>query len=392
MSAYQKRMRAAEFPVKTLSSPKMPLPPTPIVLVLLGLFVHAVLGPRWGLILDPALLAYFLPALVFETAWDFDSRLLCPVALPVLVLAVPGVLVTTFIVALGVVLTHEASWTAALLLGAIVAATDPVAVLALFRHLRLPHELLAIIEGESVLNDGMAIVLSQAMLPMALGGGVADGVFGIGERVLVVSLGGVGIGLFAALLLWLPLRALRASWTCIATTVVLAYGSYEAATFIGVSGIFATAAAGLAAPALAGFIEEEENEVHRKVEHFWDVAASIANASVFFLVGLNIVFDGIIRSPLIPLAALLALLAARVVLAYGLVPLRKEAQPQLAWRHTIALAGLRGGLSLALALGLPLQVAERGMILNAVLAIVFMTLVVQGMLIAPFLRRLRFSS
>jgi CPA1 family monovalent cation:H+ antiporter len=127
------------------------------------------------------------------------------------------------------------------------------------------------------------------------------------------------------------------------------------------------------------------------VERFWDVAALAANACVFFLVGLNLRLEWLVRTPLLCAAALISVLAARAILAYVLVPLRSLTDAPRAWRHVVALAGLRGGLSLALALGLPLAFPQRAQVLYATAAIVFVTLVVQGLLTPQLVRRLLLS-
>jgi CPA1 family monovalent cation:H+ antiporter len=365
--------------------------PWPIVVVVAGMIVRAdaALGAAQPLKLDPLLLGYFLPALIFEAAWDFDAALLRPTAAAILVLAVPGVFVTTAVVGAGVVLTGTLQWLPALVLGAMVSATDPVAVLAMFRRLRMPHVLLAIVEGESVANDGVAVVLVQALVALAAGG-TAIGVFGVAAalwRMLLLSLGGIAVGMALAVPLGFSLRRLRGSWLHSAVTVVIAYGSYVLAQTLGFSGIFASVAAGLAAPAFAGY-SGRTDRTRLGVERFWDVAAIGANAAVFFLVGLNLRLDAAVRAPLLCLAAVVSVLAARALLAYLLVPLRSLTDAPGRWRHVIALAGLRGGLSLALALGLPVAFPQRAGVLYATVAVVFATLVVQGLLTPQLVRRL----
>ncbi|HEY0799161.1 MAG TPA: cation:proton antiporter, partial [Candidatus Baltobacteraceae bacterium] len=108
--------------------------PWPIVLVVVGMLVRAYSAPGAlaPFTLDPRVIGYFLPALIFEAAWDFELPLLARTARSIGVLAVPGVLVTTLIVALGARLSGTLAWSSALVLGAIVSATDPIAVLALF--------------------------------------------------------------------------------------------------------------------------------------------------------------------------------------------------------------------------------------------------------------------
>ena len=354
--------------------------PWPIAVVVAGMIVRAdaALGALQPVHLDPLVLGYFLPALIFEAAWDFDAALLRPTAAPILVLAIPGAFMTTAVVAAGVVLSGTLQWLPALVLGAMVSATDPVAVLAMFRRLHMPQALLAIVEGESVANDGVAVVLVQALVALVVGG-AAVGIIGAFSRMLLISLGGIGVGMALAVPLGLSLRRLRGRWAHAGVTVVIAYGSYALAQALGFSGIFASVAAGLAAPAFAGYAGRTD-PTRQRVERFWDVVAIAANAVVFFLVGLNLHLDAIARAPLLCSAAVVSVLVARALLAYVLVPLRSLTGAPGPWRHVIALAGLRGGLSLALALGLPLAFPQRAGILYATVAIVFATLVVQGLL------------
>jgi CPA1 family monovalent cation:H+ antiporter len=346
----------------------------------------AALGALQPLQLNPAVLGLFLPALIFEAAWDFDAGLLRRTAAPILVLAVPGVFITTGIVGAGAVVTGTLHWLPALVLGAMVSATDPVAVLAMFRRLRMPAALLAIVEGESVANDGVAVVLVQALVALAVGGATI-GIAGALWRMLVISFGGIIVGIALAVPLGFSLRRLHGLWAHAAVTVAIAYGSYALAQAFGFSGIFASVAAGLAAPAFAGYTGRAD-PARLRIERFWDAAAIAANAVVFFLVGLNLHLDAVARAPLLCLMALLSVLVARAVLAYVLVPLRTFTDAPGPWRHVIALAGLRGGLSLALALGLPLVFPQRVGVLYATVAIVFATLVVQGLLTPQLVRRL----
>jgi CPA1 family monovalent cation:H+ antiporter len=362
--------------------------PWPIALVVAGMIVRAdaALGAVQPVRLDPTLLGYFLPALIFEAAWDFDAALLRPTAAAILVLAVPGVIVTTVVVAAGVVFAGTLEWMPGLVLGAIVSATDPVAVLAMFRRLRMPPALLAIVEGESVANDGVAVVLVQALVALTVGG-AAIGVAGAFSRMLIVSFGGIAVGAAIAVPLGFALRRVRGPWAQAAITVVIAYGSYVLAQSLGLSGIFASVAAGLAAPVFAGYTGRVD-PTRLRVERFWDVAAIAANAVVFFLVGLNMRLDWTTRAPLLCVVAVVSVLLARALLSYLLVPLRSLTQAPRPWRHVIVLAGLRGGLSLALALGLPQAFPQRAGVFYATVAIVFVTLVVQGILTPQLVRRL----
>ncbi len=355
------------------------LPPAAAI-VLVGIAAAGMLPPTLQYSLTPGVLALFLPALIFEGAWDIDASALRRVAVAIALLAVPGVVLTALAIAAAGKLAGL-TLAAALALGAILSATDPVAVLALFRTLSVPVDLLTIVEGESIANDGVAVVLLQGVMTFASSAGV-PGVWRELGTLAYVSLAGVLTGVAVAALGTPLLRRWQTPWVGIVTTLAVAYGSYGLASAIGASGIFASAAAGIALPAFA--LEKGER---RAVERFWDGTALVANGFVFLLVGLSLKLERIFHEPLLLLATLAAVVLVRGVLAHVLVPLAGKLVKARGWQHAIALAGVRGGLSLALALGLPYDFPNRAQIIDAVFAVVFTTLVVQGWLLAPLLRR-----
>jgi len=352
--------------------------------VLVGIAVGGMLPHHIAVALTPAVLGIFLPALIFESAWDLDAAALRRVALAVVFLAVPGVALTALAVA-GMTIAAGIGWSAALLLGAILSATDPVAVLALFRNLGLPADLLTIVEGESIANDGVAAVLVQSVIPLALAGNSPNGA-SIALTILGGVFGGSLIGVALARLVSPLLRRSLPWGVGLATTLVVAYGSYALAASLGWSGIFASAAAGIALPSFA--MRERDA---KSIERFWDILALLANVTVFALVGLSLQLERVLHEPLLIVATLVAVGLSRLGLAYFVAFFDPQVKRSRAWHHTIALAGLRGGLPLALALGLPARLAHRAEIIDAVFAVVFVTLVVQGWLIGPLARRLKFA-
>jgi CPA1 family monovalent cation:H+ antiporter len=355
------------------------LPPAAAI-VLVGIAAGGMLPPTLQYSLTPGVLALFLPALIFEGAWDIDAPALRRAALAIAVLAVPGVLLTAAGIAAAGTLAGM-GLIAALALGAILSATDPIAVLALFRSLSVPVGLLTIVEGESIANDGVAVVLVQTVMTFATSAGAPNAWRALGTMVYV-SAAGVLVGIAIAALGTPLLRRVQTPWIGIATTLAVAYGSYFAASAIGGSGIFASAAAGIALPAFA--LERGERRI---IERFWDGTALVANGFVCLLVGLSLKLERIFHEPVLLLSILLAVVLTRGLLAYVLVPLADRRMQARGWRHAIALAGVRGGLSLALALGLPYGFPLRPQIIDAVFAVVFTTFVVQGWALAPLLRR-----
>jgi CPA1 family monovalent cation:H+ antiporter len=357
-----------------------------IVVASLPLQLPRVIGDQF----TPLLLLVFLPALVFEAAWNLDAAALRRYWVPILVLALPGVVVSALAVAGGLALLGLLPLVPALLLGAILGATDPIAVIAIFRRLRVPADLETIVESESLFNDGVAVVLT-GLFTAAL----ASSVHGfdlpaIGFAVVKVTIGGVAIGLVAAGLLVLLLRGIPDTMLLVVGTVVAAYGAYLTADKLAVSGIFAVLAVGIALRAFEGFPSRENAA---EVDRFWAALAFFANSLVFLAMGLRIEFGRMLHEPLLVLATLGLLLAARLILAYGAMPLAGlRPQTMRSWLHVIALSGIRGALSVALALGLPPELPYRAEIIDAVYGVVVVTLVGQGLALPLVLRRLRFPA
>jgi CPA1 family monovalent cation:H+ antiporter len=360
-----------------------------IALTVIGLVEAAVLPPAFHFKLTPAVLNLFLPALLFEGALEIDPVLLRRTSLPIVVLAVPGVLVTIAVVGAAAHFAAATPWISALVLGAIVSATDPVAVLGLFRRIAIPRMLLSIVEGESIANDGVAAALTLALASAAMGQGAQLGVWPIAVAACFASAIGIAAGICAGAVAALMIRTMRGELVTVLVTVALAYGAFVLGNAAGGSGIFASVAAGIAVRRWTpggrlGFASAG-------ADRFWDAIAFAANAAVFWLVGLSLNLEAFLSRPVLLLAVLGAVIVARAILAYGLVPLRRLTVLAAPWRHTIALAGIRGGLALALALGLPLDFPARNPVLHATFAVVFVTLVLQGALLPVLLGKVRYA-
>jgi len=327
------------------------------------------------------LLFVFLPPLIFEAAWAIDPAALRRTALRIALLALPGVVLVAGAIGLGISLSGQLPLASAVVLGAIVSATDPVAVIAIFRRLRLPVDLLTIVEGESIANDGVAIVLYALALTFAAG---APGSLSAASVHAVVAIaGGCAIGVACAFVVALVMGRTRSGPLEISATVVLAFLAYLGADAVGCSGVFATASAGIALRAFARIAPVTENA--DDVDTFWSAIAFIANAMVFLATGLVLQVSRIADHPLLAAVAIVAVVASRVLLAALVV------RP-LTWAVTFVFAGMRGGLSLALALALPATLASRAEIVDAVFAVVLFTVLVQGIALEPLLVRLGFQS
>jgi CPA1 family monovalent cation:H+ antiporter len=334
----------------------------------------------------PSLLLVFLPALIFEAAWNLEARSVAKVWPAIVLLAVPGVVFTALVIGGALSLTGQLPFVEALLLGTILAATDPIAVIALFKRLDVPKELATIVEGESLFNDGVALVLYGATLAsISTGAALQPGLLGL--QAIGVSLGGGAIGFAAALLVSQVLRGVSDAKLQIVATVFVAYGSYLAADHLHVSGLFAALVAGIALRWFEHF--PTSSEATAEVDGFWAVLAFFANSLVFLLVGLRIQPDRIFHEPILVLGTLFSTTAARLFIVYGGLPLVGLRKNPREWQHVIALAGMRGALSLALALSLPDGIPFRAQIIDAVFGVVTVTLIAQGLAIGPVLKRLR---
>ena len=320
----------------------------------------------------------FLPILIFEAALMLSTREFMRNLIPIGALATVALAISAVVVGFAMNLTVGLSITVALLFGVIISATDPVAVVANFRELGVPDRLLTIVEGESMVNDGVAIVLSQILVGAATGVAlsVSDGII----EFVKVFVGGVliggAIGVVAVLLLPLLGRLPAA-----AMSIAVAYGSYVLADrFLGFSGVVATVAAGVV---MGSMTESRANREVRKILHeFWDALAYIANALLFLFIGLALDFSLIGENlgtiGIATLAVLVARPLAIVPLVWVLQRLRVVRKVGIRNSGVLVWGGLRGGVALALALALPPDVPEKATIVAATGGVVLATLLLNA--------------
>ena len=352
--------------------------PAAVLLVAAGAVAGTVWHLRAPFAFSPGLLFVFLPPLIFEAAWNLDLRRLPAAALRIALLAVPGTLITAFAVAFALAALRVLRFGAALVLGAMLGATDPVAVIPIFRWVGVPADVRAVVEGESLANDGVSVVLYGVALVLAAGGTVAWGA-AVANGIAAVG-GGLAVGIGCALVVGFVMRSTQASEYEVTITVALAYVAYLAADRLGLSGIFATAAAA----ALLRFLQHRDDALLRNVDnadHFWNAGAYIVNAIVFLATGLTIDIPRAVDEPLLIGAAVAVTVATRLVLAAAVMRDARE-------RIVVFAAGMRGALPLALALAIPASIAQRPAIVDAVFATVLVTLVVLGAPLEPLARRL----
>ena len=371
--------------------------PYPIALLITGTVLGLLIRGPLPFLSDLALqeipftphliLVLFLPALLFEATLHIEVTTLRKTLLPIGLLAVPGVALTAGIVGALVHWGVGIEWPTALLFGAIVAATDPIAVLAIFKRLGAPHDLEVLVEGESLFNDGTAVVLSRILLGVVLAG-TFDPLQGLLNFILVVG-GGVLIGVFAGMLVSRLTARIDDHLIEITLTTILTYGTFAAAEALHISGVIAVVAAGLVLGNL-GARHGMSPTTRLALMNFWGYVAFLLNSAIFLLIGLQVDPLQLIAVLWPILIAIGAVLLARAVVVYGLGLVVLPLPPVLPrrWLHTLFWAGLRGAVSLAVVLSLPIDLPMRPLLLNLTFGVVLFTLLVQGLTMEPLLRRL----
>jgi len=360
--------------------------PYTVGLVGIGLLFAAIFELPVNPISSEIILSLLVPPLIFEAAFHLRLEDLRRDLGLILLLAVPGVILTTLVVG-GVIYVANIGIgiKLAMVFGALIAATDPVAVVALFRRLGVPKRLQVLLEGESLFNDGTAIVMFNIMLAIA-------GVATHGESTLTTDSGlglwiteflkvagggvltGVVLGMFASQIIGRIDDALVET----TLTTVLAFGSYLVGEHVlGVSGVLAVVAAGI----VNGNVGPRGMSATTRVVvfNFWEYAAFLANSFIFLLIGLTIDIVDLFRNlPAIGIA-LLAVLLARALGIYGLSIFNREIS--IRWKHVLYWGGLRGAIALALVLTISVEDVGSeavNLLRNMAFGVVLFTLLFQG--------------
>lgn len=369
--------------------------PLTVVLAAIGFLVGWLGSQGWNLEsplhgeqFEEVLVFVFLPILVFEAAFGLSTRAFMRNLGSILVLAVPALIISAAIVGLALYFGLGTPLIPALLFGSLISATDPVAVVSIFRELGVPRRLLTLVEGESLLNDGVAIVLFTILLAAAVGGDLSlrDGLWDFTTVFFGGAAIGAVVGLLAALALpWLdPLAAA-------ALSLSVTYGGFVLADdVLGFSGVTATVAAGLV---LGGSAPIRASAPVRALwEDLWEALGYVANALLFLLIGLAIDPSLLVDNAGAIGLAIVAVLLARTVAVLPLVALleRIAGIPPVGIRNEAVLiwGGLRGGVALALALALPEELPQREQFVAMTGGVVMATLLLNATTIGALVRRL----
>jgi len=356
--------------------------PDTVGLVLLGL-AASVLLPRLGLEVTPELvLLVLLPGIIFDGGYRTHVEDLRQSLGAILVLAVPGVIIVAAFTGLVLDLTTELTFGQAFLVGAIVSATDPAAVIATFRRLRTPRLLGTVVETESLVNDGTGVVLFTVALAVLTGGAPeTSGVVTFLAAVVVSPLLGIAAGYIAARLIGMTTDHLLE----VSITIVLAYGVYAGAEAVHLSGILATVTAAVTL-GIFGRGSAMSARARDAIDAFWEVVAFVLTVIVFLLVGVVIELEALARAAGPIVIGILAITVGRAIVVYGLIGVGARAlrgprgmpKMPLPWLHVLFWSGLRGAVAVALVLSIPRGLDGRDLVADVAFGIILFTLLAQG--------------
>ena len=346
----------------------------------------------------------FIPVLIFESAYNLDKQELKNNLLIILSLSIIAMLLTCAITAVLLFygIGHEAGfpWLAALITGAILAATDPVAVVAKLKEMNAPHRLNVLLEGESLFNDATAIVLFGLFLSMAAATNTTTypltliTSLDVTLTFITIFIGGALTGLIIGLSFGVLQKTTNNSVYKGVISLVVAYGSYLTAEHFMVSGVMSTLIA-----ALAFSIVSESNKntsdntvVHVvEIKYFWSLLSHVANVSVFLIMGAVITLEMFEQRWLAMLIAIFALLIARAISIYGVLTIFSRSESlkvPLASQTVMIWGGLRGAVTLALALSLPTDLDYWWTIQSIAFGVVVFSLFIQAPTMKMLTKRL----
>jgi CPA1 family monovalent cation:H+ antiporter len=358
-------------------------------LVLAGLAITELLPDLHRIRLDSSLIFnLFLPILLFEAALNTDISRLRSTIKPIALLAGPGILLCAGITSVLLRLELGLDWIPASLVGVILSITDTALVIAVFKEVSAPHRLVTLVEGESLVNDDVALVLFSLILTVYKTGSLSP--LYVVQEFLFVIIGGALVG---AALGYLSIRLLGQSddpLSSILLTVAIALGAFQVGQFLHVSGVVAVVVAGLI---VGNFEHSEMTSASTQVTlfSFWEYAGFGVNTFIFLLIGLEINLSTLWYTLPAVFLAFIAYQVGRAITVYPLLALVRffDRPIPMRWRHVLFVGNIKGSLSTALALSLPLGLPGREKLIAIVLGIVLVSLVGQGLSLPWVVRRLK---
>ncbi len=327
-----------------------------------------------------------LPPLVFEAAFQLPWKPLRRDLPLILLLATVGVLLATALTAVGMHYAAGWPWFAALVFGVLIAATDPVAVIAAFKESGIHGRLRILMEAESLFNDGTAAVGFGIAVALSLGQHFSA--LEISRSLVITVGGGIASGALVGGGILLLIGRTEDHLIELTFTTVAAYGSFLLAEHFHLSGILATVTTGIMLGNL-GLLGTISSKGREAVEAFWEYAAFVANSLIFLLLGLQLAQQKFSTLWLPASAAVVIVIFGRALAVYPICWLFSRSASRVAWEHQNLLfwGGLRGALALALALGLPSEMPLRQEIITVSFAVVASSIFLQGLTIQPLLRK-----
>lgn len=352
-------------------------------------------GVRYDIFHD-LIIFVFLPLLIFEAAFKINVKQLLKNGVVILFFALPVMLLSTAVAAVMIYygIDHPTGfpWLAALLAGSLLAATDPVAVLELMRKSGVPKRLCILLDGEALFNDATAIVTFSIFLYIAQHPMEDITVMDATYRFMVVFFGGAIIGLFVGFIFLFLSRLLQDHIQQAIVTLIAAYASYLLADSVHVSGVMSVLVAGM----VLGRVIHHDFQDHEKsnfVDDFWSFNVYVAEAIMFLLMGVTITLGMFTDNWLAMLIGIVAVLIARAVGVFGGAPLisllPSVERISMGYQQIMFMGGLRGAVTLALALSLPFELSYWWTVQSIAFGVVLFTLFVQAPFIPFLLKRIK---
>jgi len=352
-----------------------------LILVISGLcmaIIRYILGAKPPEFTGELILGLVLPTLVFQAALSLDFQLFSEVKKRVFLLAIVGVVISALVSTSLLVILTPLTLLAALAFGVIISPTDAASVIDTFKRLGVPHRLSTLVEGEALLNDATAIVLFSAVTSLML-----SPILNV-IRFITVFGGGIIVGLVVAFVATRVRRLASGSTYQVVLSMAVAYGTYATAQALEFSGVVAVAIAGL----LMSRTFQMNAESTERLSFFWEIAAFMANAAAFLFLGLVADISMVLKYAALIAACFVVVLAARFASVYsvfGLASRIEEKTPQR-WQLITALGGMRGAISVALALALPAGF-PKDLIVTLTFGVALISLLVQGSVLQAYVRK-----
>jgi CPA1 family monovalent cation:H+ antiporter len=301
----------------------------------------------------------------------------------VVAIALTAIILTP--VANGLHFVQDFTWKHALVFGAIISATDPIAVVAIFKSLGVPKRLSVLLDSESLLNDGVAIVFFTLSLALVTGTVVTAGGLAF-DFIKIVGIGaliGAGVGLAVSQVI----KQVDDPMIEITLTTIAAYGSFLGAEHFHYSGVIATVSAGMLCGNYGARVGMSPS-TRVAVETFWEYVAFALNSIVFLLIGLEVHFQALLAAWQAILVAYLVVTGGRALIIFGGSSLLRRTRERIPWAWSVILTwgGLRGGLPMVLVLSLSKDFPHRELLVSMTFGVVILSILVHGLTMSPLLR------